>query len=201
MASLSPAPLLPRPSCWCGLQPPGSRPPLCGIVASGGGQGRPLNGGGLNELVCALSCPAGWCLARRLGDRCQSVLGGLGCTPCSPHPNLWQRRGASVSSGAFRTADRWVWSGVQGSGRWGRVKFRALQVFLLDPVGVGGQGLWLTVGPLVRCLAFGRGWGGPGVAGWHKLNPCHPPPGPPGCTSHETAALGPAARVPSWTCR
>lgn len=169
-------PLCPLPPAAEAI-PPGSRPPLCGIVASGG-QGRPLNGGGLNELVCALSCPAGWCLARRLGDRCQSVLGGLGCTPRSPHPDLWQRRGTSVSSGAFRTADRWAWSGVQGSGRWGRVKFRALQVFLLDPVGVGGQGLWLTVGPLVRCLAFGRGRGGPGVAGWQA----EPPPPPSGST-------------------
>lgn len=60
------------------------------------------------------------------------------------------------------------------AGRWGRVWFGGPQVFLLDPVDVGGQGPWLTVGPEVRCLAGGGGRRGPGVAGWQTEPPPHP---------------------------
>lgn len=51
---------------------------MCGLVWR---IERPLRGGGLNELVCAPSCPAGRCLAQGLGDGCWAALGGPGCSP------------------------------------------------------------------------------------------------------------------------
>lgn len=126
----------------------------------GGGQGRPLKGGGLNELVCVLSCPAGWCLARGLGARCQCALGGPGCTP-PPLSPPWPlaEEGAGGCSGAFATADRWAWSGLQGSGwQTGEGLAQGSQVFVLHPVDV-------VAGPLADSWGLGEvpgWWEGPG---------------------------------------
>ena len=156
------------PSCPSGLLPPGA--------PAGRRTGRPLRGGGLNELVCTPSCPAGRRLAQGLGDGCRAVLGGPGCAP--PTPLQRQLRASELQA----CRSRWQ---------------REAQV---SPGPQWVAGPWAGGGPLVRHPAVG----GPGMAeagGW-KAEPPTRSPSPPGCTGpgHVLDSSTRWPGIPSWTC-
>lgn len=152
-----------RPALWVwsagsAFSPLGAPPPC---VASARGQGRPLRAGGVNELVCSLSCPAGWCLARGPGDGCRSVLGGPGraLNSLQPSPGRGGWPGSAQGPSALRPmGPEWspgAWPVDKGGPGMGPPGLP------VDPADVGRLG----VQPSGRPLGAGRGPGWPGC-GW-----------------------------------
>lgn len=182
-------------------------------MASGRGQGRPLRGGGLNKLVCALSCPAGWRLAQGLGDGCRSVLGGLGCAPHppSPPPGGGGRPQSAQGPSELHTNGAGKVFRVLAGNEGGPSSGSPSPGLPGDSVDAGGQGLGLGVRPSWEGpqgpQATERRGRRPATAqrfpGW-KPEPQSLPPPPPGCTQHRNvldsrapeASPGPAARGP-----
>ena len=120
--------------------------PLAPGAPAGWRTGRPLRGGGLNELVCTPSCPADRRLAQGLGDGCRAVLGGPGCArPGSPPAPTQGLRTAGLQVGVAKGGSGLPWASAVA-------------------------GPWAGGGPLVRHPAVG----GPGMAeagGWKAEPP------------------------------
>ena len=109
---------------------------------------------------------------------------------------LWGLRNCSLV-GPDRCPGFWL-AGGGGSGP----GVCSLPVFPPDPGDVGGQGLWLRVGPSARCVAGG----GRGAAAqvWlaGKPNPCPPPPPGPGSGSprpHATSECHRQQSLQGWS--
>lgn len=96
--------------------------PLAPGAPAGWRTGRPLRGGGLNELVCTPSCPADRRLAQGLGDGCRAVLGGPGCAcPGSPPAPTQGLRTAGLQVGVAKGGSGLPWASAGGRALgWGR---------------------------------------------------------------------------------
>lgn len=120
-----------------------------------------MRAGGVNELVCSLSCPAGWCLARGPGDGCRSVLGGPGraLNSLQPSPGRGGWPGSAQGPSALRPmGPEWspgAWPVDKGGPGMGPPGLP------VDPADVGRLG----VQPSGRPPVAGRGPGWPGC-GW-----------------------------------
>lgn len=125
---------------------------LCGLVWR---IERPLRGGGLNELVCAPSCPAGRCLAQGLGAGCWAALGGPGY---GPPPLPLCQLGASELQACRPGWSLAAWLAEGGLGLGLQASHWTQQV--VGP-GAGGR----APGEALAGWEGGRAWDGCGVAG------------------------------------